>query len=153
MKRLTKAEAFQATETYHQCWSNADVQGMMNLCHPDVELKLNNAAPDGGTLHMVGRLDIAAFLLPILDWASCTNVPLHLTYRDGVVRTQINAQLRHRRTGHTAHGTYRQIVQFHGSKIISLDEFHDVAMMRTFWDLVRGEEKLAGSTDESAEKD
>lgn len=152
MKRLSQTAAIQAVETYHACWSNADVKGMMQLCHPDVELKLNNAAPDGTTLHMVGKLDIAAFLLPILDLAVCTNVPLHPAYRDGAVRTQIEATIMHRRTGHTLQGTYRQIVQFDGPKIIGLDEFHDVAMMRTFWALVRGDEKLARARNEAADR-
>lgn len=142
MKRLSETQAIEVIEDYHVRWSDADVSGMMKLCHQDVVLRLVNAAPDGGTLNFVGKQAITEFLAPISQVTICTNIPLHTRYSDGTARTQVDATVRHKRTGHILRGTYRQLVQFDGREILSFDEFHDMAMMRAFWEMVREDEAI-----------
>lgn len=132
-------------ETYHACWSAADVAGMMDCCHDDFSLYLNSAGPDGGPLRLYGKQDVASFLSPIAEVAESVTVPLVINYRDGVLRTQVDATVRHRATGHTLRSTYRQVIQFYGSKLIASEEFHDVAMMRAFWDMVKSDEAFRSS--------
>jgi ketosteroid isomerase-like protein len=131
-------------EQYHACWSDADVQGMMECCHEDFSLFLNAAGPGGGPIRLFGKPDVSAFLLPIAEVAESKTVPLRLSYRDGVMRTQVDATVRHRATGHTLRCTYRQVIQFYGPKLIASEEFHDAAMMRAFWEMVASDTAFRG---------
>lgn len=142
MRGLPEGQAIEIIEAYHAGWSKADVKGMMELCHRDIELRLFNAAPDGGTLHLSGKSAVTDFLVPISIIASSATVPIRIRYADGVARTQVAASVRHKATGHSVHGTYRQIIRFDGRAILGSDEYHDTSMMRAFWDMVREDEAI-----------
>lgn len=127
-------------DEYHAAWSRGDVTEMMACCHEDVQLLLNSGAPDGGPLQLNGKAELTAFLTPIVSIALCTTVPQFLTYNAGIARTRVAAIVKHIETGHVLSGTYRQIILlFDGPKIMDLNEFHDAAMMKAFWDLVETE--------------
>lgn len=140
MKQLDEVMATAIVEAYHAAWSKQDVAGMLAWCHKDVTLFLNAGAPHGGPLRLYGRAELEVFLSPIVEVAISMTVPISCNFRNGVARTQIEAFIQHRKTGNVLTGTYRQVVLFDGFKILALEEFHDAAKMKAFWDMVRSEE-------------
>lgn len=140
MKRLNEVTAETILEALHAAWSQGDLGRMMTWCHPEITYYLNAGSADGGPLRLHGKDEMRAFLGRILHAATSMTVPLSFSYRDGVGRAQIEAFVQHRRTGNVLSGTYRQVIFFEDYKIVALEEFHDAAKMKTFWDMVRSEE-------------
>ncbi len=127
-------------EAYHASWCVGNISGMMGWCHEDVSFYLNTGSPDGSALRLYGTSELTAFLAPITSMATSMTVPSYVSYRDGVARAHIKAFLRHRKTGHVLHGSFRQVIVFYGHKILGIEEFHDGAKMRAFWEMVRSDE-------------
>ena len=57
-------------------------------------------------------------------------------YRDGIVRTRLVVEIRHRATGHTLTCSLRQILRFDGFRIAEEEDYHDAAKLAAFWRLV-----------------
>ena len=133
---LGEAKARSILKAAHIAWSCGDIDGMLAQYVDDLTYFCNTGAPDGGPLELFGKPDMWAFLEPVLQIAECTTVPISFSYEDGVGRAQIDVVLRHLKTGHTLTGLYRQVVKFDGDKISAVEEFHDAARMRAFWNMV-----------------
>ena len=133
---LDEAKARSILAAAHLAWSCGDLEGMLAFYNDDLTYFCNTGAPDGGPLELFGKADMRAFLEPVLQIAECTTVPITFSYKDGVGRAQIDVVLRHLKTGHTLTGLYRQVVKFAGDKICAVEEFHDAARMRAFWNMV-----------------
>ena len=133
---LDEAKAKSILEAAHTAWSCGDIEGMLSWYHDELTYFCNTGAPDGGPLELFGKADMRAFLEPVLQIAECTTVPIAFSYKDGVGRAHIDVVLRHLKTRHTLTGLYRQVVKFDGCKIVAVEEFHDAARMRAFWNMV-----------------
>lgn len=140
MNDLNEDTARAIVEALHAAWSKGDVDGMLTWCHDDVTHYLNAGAPDGGPLRLFGKTELRSFLRPIVQIAESMTVPTSFTFRDGIGRAQIEAYVQHRKTRNVLSGTFRQFVIFKGFKIAALENYHDAAKMKAFWEMVRSEE-------------
>lgn len=139
MRDATDAFARQIIEDHHAAWSRGDIPAMLSNYHEDAELILNTGGPDGGPLRLMGKGELEAFLTSASSAVASRTKVVHFTFRDGVARTLIQAHVRHKLTGHTLQGTFRQVIQFDGQKILSSHEFHDAALLQAFWKMIEGE--------------
>lgn len=140
MRVLNEVTAETILEAFHAAWSQGDVSRMLWWCHPEITYFMNTGAADGGPMRLHGKSEMQAFLGQILRAATSMTVPLSFSYRDGVGRAQIEAFVQHRGTGNVLSGTYRQVIFFDDFKIVALEEFHDAAKLKVFWEMVRNEE-------------
>ncbi len=143
MALLNEDTARVILEAFHAAWSKGNVEGMLSWCHDDVTNFLNMGAPDGGPLRLFGKAEMRAFLLPVVDVAESVTVPASFTFRDNVGRAQIAAYVQHRKTRNVLSGTFRQVIIFESFKIAAIEEFHDSAKMKAFWEMVAREEHQA----------
>ena len=125
-------------EAAHATWNRQDIESMLDWYHDDLTYFCNTGGSDGDALRPYGKADMRAFLAPVLKVADCVSVPYSFSYQDGIGRAHIEVVLRHRETGHTLQGTYRQLVFFRDFKIQAIEEFHDAARMKAFWAMVHG---------------
>jgi ketosteroid isomerase-like protein len=123
----------------HRAWSEGDVQGVLTHYVDDLVYVCNTGGIDGGALTIEGKAGMAAFLDPVVVVAQSMSVVESFQFHAGIGRARIASFTRHRNTGHTLSGSYRQIVSFRGSRICRLEEFHDAAKMAAFWRLVKSE--------------
>lgn len=143
MRQPDDAFAKSLIDAHHAAWSRGDIAQMLAHCHEDVELVLNTGGPEGGPLRLIGKEELRAFLEAAVAAITSRTIPTHFSFAAGVARTTIHAFVRHRKTGHTLHGTYRQVILFDGDKVISFHEYHDAALMQAFWAMVQSEEAEA----------
>ena len=128
-------------EAAHAAWNRQDIEAMLDWYADDLTYFCNTGGSDGDALRLYGKADMRAFLEPVLKVADCISVPCSFTYRDGIGRAHIEVVLRHRETGHTLQGTYRQLLFYRDFRISAVEEFHDAARMKAFWAMVQGSSK------------
>lgn len=126
----------------HAAWSKGDIDGVLAHYVDDLVYWCNTCGRDGSPLTIVGKADFRAFLEPIARIAESMSVPELFRFEDGVARAQVECYIKHRQTGLSLSGSYRQLAMFRGSQICRLEEFHDAAKMAAFWRLVAGETSL-----------
>jgi ketosteroid isomerase-like protein len=120
----------------HRAWSDGDLGRLLGLYTEDIDYLCNTVDPDGPPLKLRGRESMEAFLSPIVAVSECLSVTDGFQYHAGIARVRIACSIKHKQTGHSVSGTYRQIVMFRNSQICRLEEFHDAAKMAAFWRLV-----------------
>lgn len=128
---------------FHAAWSKGNVEGMLSWCHDDVTHYLNAGVPDGGPSSLFGKAELRSFFTRAASICESATVPISFTFRDGIGRAQIEADMTHRNTRNVLSGTFRQFVIFKGFKIAALEDYHDAARMKAFWYMVRSEELQA----------
>ena len=133
--------AISIVEAYHACWSRGDVAGMMSWCTESYILYLSSGTPNGDPLTLHGKTAVSDFLTPIAAVTESSTQPYSYRFNDGVLRTQVQASVTHRASGHKLTSNYRQVLAFSGFKISSSEEFHDDAMIRAFWTMVKNSTK------------
>lgn len=135
---LNELTARAILEAAHAAWSKQDVEAMLTWYHDDLSYYCNMGGSDGNALRLFGKSDMRAFLEPVIKVADCISVPISFSYQNGMGRAQVEVIIRHRESGNVLNGTYRQILLFEDYKIKALEEFHDAARMRAFWEMVQG---------------
>jgi ketosteroid isomerase-like protein len=136
---LTEAIAREVLDSAHAAWSNADIEGVLSCYVDDLTFWCNSGGPDGGALLITGKANLRAFLQSIVDVAESVSVSEYFRLADGIGRAKIECYIRHRKTGHTMAGSYRQLVSYRDSRILQISEYHDAARMAAFWRLIAGE--------------
>ena len=126
---------------FHAACSKGNVDGALSWCHDDVTQYLNAAIPDAGPVSLFGKAELRSFLTQAVHLCESATVPTSFTFREGVGRAQIEANVMHRKTRNALSGTFRQFVIFKGFKIAALEDYHDAAKTKAFWDMVRSEEQ------------
>lgn len=116
---------------------------MLRLYDEDVIYWCNAGGPRRKPLMIVGKPVFRNFLESVADVAESVCVTEYFRLIGGVGRTKIDAYMRHKQTGHTLVGSYRQVVTFRDRKILRLDEYHDAAKMVAFWRIIAGETPVA----------
>ena len=120
----------------HAAWSRGDVEGVLDQYVDDLTYWCNTGGPDGGPLIIVGKDGLREMLNSIVAVAESVSVSEYFRFIDGTGRAKIECYIRHKTTGHTMVGSYRQVVTYRGGRISRTDEFHDAARMATFWRMI-----------------
>jgi len=136
---LDEFRARDILDAAHAAWSRGDVEGVLSQYVDDLTYWSNTGAPDGAPLTIVGKMALRAFLESIAEVADSGSVSEYFRLGDGLGRAKIECFIRHKQTGHTLVGSYRQVITFRGDKILRVDEYHDAAKMAAFWRLIAGE--------------
>ncbi|MCC7253667.1 hypothetical protein [Hyphomicrobium sp.] len=145
MKKLDQYMARSLLEATHAAWCTGEIERLLSNYVDDCVYWCNAGSLDGSPFIVEGKQPFRAFLQSITAVAESASVIEHFQFEDGVGRAQIEAYIRHRRTGHVLAGTYRQIVTYRGRKIAKSEEYHDAAKMAAFWRLVTSDEKAENS--------
>ena len=93
----------------------------------------------GGPLTIHGKQAFRDRFAPILAAVDSTTTVDGFHFQNGVARVRLSAFARHRNTGHTLTGSFRQLVCFRGFQIWTVPDFHDAAKTRAFWQMVRSD--------------
>lgn len=136
---LNENTAKAVLDAAHAAWSSADIERLLGWYAEDLTYICNTGGPNGEPLTILGREGMRAFLAPVIGVAESMSVVDSFHYADGVGRARVSTFIRHKKTGHTLSGSYRQLVTFGGDRICRLEEFHDAAKMAAFWRLVTNE--------------
>lgn len=142
MKKLDAHTAREIVDGAHNAWCRGDIERILSYYADDVTYWCNAGSLDGIPYIVEGKAAYRTFLRSILSVAESATATEHFTFENGVARAKVEAYIRHRRTGLTLSGSYRQIITFRGRKILRLDEFHDAAKMAAFWRMVTSEEMV-----------
>jgi ketosteroid isomerase-like protein len=126
----------------HAAWSNGDIDRVLVHYVDDLTYWCNSGGPNGAPLTIVGKSAFRAFLAPIAAAAESVSVAEYFRFEDGAGRAQIECYIKHKQTGLSLSGSYRQVVMFAGGRICRVCEYHDAAKMAAFWRLVAGEMSL-----------
>lgn len=130
----------------HEAWSAGDLDRMFAHYNPDVVYTCNTIVGDGFPQQICGRDGMREFLMPMLDQLECLTVVEAFHYSDDTARAMVAVWLKHFSTGIELSGQFRQVYRFDENyKIVSLEEFHDAAKLRAFWQLVHQTEAAARS--------
>ncbi len=151
LKRMTIDEhrARLILNSAHAAWSRGDVEGVLNQYTDDLTYWSNTGAPDGGPLVILGKDGLREMLNSIVAVAESVSVAEYFRFIDGVGRAKIECYIRHKITGHTMVGSYRQVVTYRGDRISRTDEFHDAARMATFWRMIMGDAEIEKALSDS----
>jgi ketosteroid isomerase-like protein len=136
---LDERRAREILDIAHAAWSRGDIEGVLAQYVDDLTYWCNTGGPDGTPLTISSKDGLRAFLASIAAAAESVSVVDHFRLQDGVGRASVEGYIRHKDTGHTLTGTYRQVVTYHEDKIVRLEEYHDAAKMAAFWRLIVGE--------------
>ena len=123
----------------HAAWSRGDVEGVLAHYIDDLTYYCNTGAPDGGPLLVSGKQGLRRMLQSIVGVAESVSVPEYFRFAEGSGRATIECYIRHKTTGHTLVGSYRQVITYRGDRIERLEEFHDAAKMMAFWQMITAE--------------
>lgn len=127
-------------EAAHDAWCKGEIERLLGHYVDDCTYWCNAGTLDGSPFIVEGKQPYRTFLRSIASVAESGSVIEHFQFEDGVGRAQVEAYIRHRRTGHVLSGTYRQIVTYRGRKIARCEEYHDAAKMAAFWRMVTSDE-------------
>jgi ketosteroid isomerase-like protein len=140
LKKLDVHSAREVVDSAHNAWSRGDIELLLSNYVDDLTYWCNAGSLDGVPYIVEGKPAYRTFLRSIASVAESASATEQFTFEDGIARVRVEAYIRHRRTGHTLSGSYRQIFHFRGRKILRLEEFHDAAKMAAFWRMVTSDE-------------
>ncbi|MGE0023588.1 MAG: nuclear transport factor 2 family protein [Hyphomicrobium sp.] len=146
MKKLDEYMARSLIEASHDAWCKGEVERLLGYYADDCTYWCNAGSLAGTPFIVEGKQAYRTFLRSISSVAESASVIEHFQFVDGVGRAQVEAYIRHRRTGHVLAGSYRQIVTYRGRKIVRCEEYHDAAKMAAFWRLVTCDEPAVNET-------
>jgi ketosteroid isomerase-like protein len=145
---LDKHIARLVLDNAHQAWCKGDLAGLL-ACYVDDLVYQCNVGPAGKPLTINGKAELAAMLGPVMEVADSKSVIDYFRLEDGVGRARVSSFVRHRSTGLTISGIYRQVVEYRGCLICRLEEFHDAARLAAFWRMVAAESDVAAMSEEA----
>jgi ketosteroid isomerase-like protein len=129
-----QASPEEIVEAYYRSHVLGDIAASLAYLHDDVRIAQHFNDPalpfSGETL---GKPAAETRLRMILaDWHFIEVTPTYTAVGSDEVRSLCPFVVMHRRTGETFEGTFRHVWKFCDGRIIALDEFIDVARLKSF---------------------
>jgi ketosteroid isomerase-like protein len=128
---VTAARARQLLYTAHDAWNRRDIDALIDLYVDDLTYYSNFGSADGGPFTLAGKAALRTFVMPIAQ-LECLSVPERFRFEDGQGHASAEFYMRHRSSGLTHSGVYRQIVSYRDDKILRLEEYHDAPALAAF---------------------
>lgn len=141
---MRRDQAKDILEDAHTLWAKGDLEGVLAHYVDDCIYRSSTGGLEGVPLRVEGKAAYRAYLRPIMDANETVSSVIDFSYSTGLARARIAIFIRHRETGHKITTTYRQIVTFRENQISSIDEYHDVARLSTFWRMAN-QDSMAGT--------
>ncbi len=120
-------------------WSRGDVEGVLAQYVDDLTFSSNVGGADGQPLVIVGKPAFRPFIQGMAESMDSASVLEHFRFANGIGHARVEYYVRDRRTKHALSGAFRQVTAFRNGKILRAEQFHDAALMATFWRLVAHE--------------
>lgn len=138
---FSEEDAREIIDKAHATWSSRKVDELLTLYDDDLTYWCNVGGPDGGPHILRGKQEFKAALDAFLVSVDCVSMVQSFVLHDPfslnpVGKATVYHRVVHVPTKNVLEGTFRQIVTFRRGKILRLDEFHDEARMKAFWQLV-----------------
>lgn len=138
---LSETNARSLLDAVHAAWSRRDLDALLSLYDDDLTYWCNVGGADGGPHVLQGKAEfrtaLERFLINAEAVSKVLSFVLHDPYSNHPVgKASIHHRVVHVPSGHVLDGTFRQIVTFRSGKVLRLDEYHDEARMKAFWQLV-----------------
>lgn len=140
LRKLDECTARNLLNATHDAWCKGEIERLLSYYADDCVYWCNAGSLDGSPFVVEGKQALRTFLWSIASVAESHSVIDNFHLDDGIARANVEAYIRHRRTGYVLAGSYRQIVTYRGRKIARSEEYHDAAKMAAFWRLVTSEE-------------
>lgn len=141
MKKLDAQAAQDVLTAAHDAWNEGDIERCLAQYADDLTYWCNAGSLDGVPYVIEGKQSYRTFLMSITAVADSEARLERFQFEDGVLRGQIKASIRHRRTGLVLAGSYRMIATYRGRKIARIEEYHDAAKMAAFWRMVTSDDE------------
>lgn len=126
-------------EKCYQAWAAREIDGTLEQMADDCIYRLHvpiDVLPYGG-VHL-GKTAIAGCLATILDdYDFLAYAVDNLTVVGEIGRAQVVYYFRHLESGQQIDGRFRHVWRVRDGKVVEIDEFHDVPLLRAFVDMVR----------------
>jgi ketosteroid isomerase-like protein len=133
--KLDAIAALALVESAHEAWANGDVDKMLDSYVDDM-VSITNMGPDGVPMTIEGKAAFRAVFEPVMGIIDSKTFISDFQFLGATARIRFQTYLRHRVTGLELTSTYREICTFRDDKIWKIEDFHDAALMSTFWKLV-----------------
>ena len=130
-------------EAAHVAWNAGSLEGVLDKYVDDLVYISNAEGENGGPLTIYGKEAFRHRFAPVLAAVESKTAIEGFHFQDGLARVRLSTFVRHRTTGHVLTGSFRQLMHFRQLQICKLEDIHDAAKMRAFWQLVQLE--MAGS--------
>jgi ketosteroid isomerase-like protein len=133
-----RAQVRNIIEALYASWAAKDLDAVLDCFSEDAVFDLHlpaDIAPFAGESR--GKEILAQRLLQITEAFDFISYrPVLITQRDHAFHAQVHYRFRHKESGHELEGSMRHVGQMTGDKVSRLDEFHDEARVRAFFELV-----------------
>ncbi len=127
----------------YEAWSVRDVPGILELLGETCTYTLHVPVEvlEFGGQH-TGKAAIGGCLEAMLvEFSYLAFAVDRLVVRDDIVRAQVVYYCNHNESGHCLNGRFRHVWQVVNGRVVSLDEYHDVPMLKSFLEMVTGMRK------------
>ncbi|MFT3731646.1 MAG: nuclear transport factor 2 family protein [Hyphomicrobium sp.] len=123
-------------ESAQEAWNSGSVEGVLDKYVDDIVYTTNTGGPNGESLTIRGKENVRLRFQKAMEVIDSRSHLESARWENGLVRTRLTAELRHRATGHCLQLSLRQVLRFRGFRIAEMQDFHDAAKLAAFWRLI-----------------
>jgi hypothetical protein len=117
---ISKAKAQEALFGIHDAWNVRDIERFLSFCVDDLAYWIN-VGPGGG--HILFGKDQVAQRLRTWDSIESRSVPRDSTFKDGVIRANIEFSMKNLSSGQSFVSVLRQVLMFRDEKICRMEQY------------------------------
>jgi ketosteroid isomerase-like protein len=117
---ISKAKAQEALFGIHAAWNARDIERFLSFCVDDLAYWIN-VGPRGGLI-LFGK-DQVSQRLKTWDNVESLSVPRDFTFKDGVIRANIEFSMTNLATGQSFVSGLRQVLMFRDEKICRMEQY------------------------------
>jgi ketosteroid isomerase-like protein len=135
MRETSEQKNEQVLRALHAAWSRARLDEAAK-CVTDDLIYWSNIGNADEPLILTGKQAFQGLMETIVAHYECSSTVRELTWREGRAHARIAHTIRHKESGHTLRGMFRQIADFRDSRIERIEEYYDAAKLQAFRRLV-----------------
>jgi ketosteroid isomerase-like protein len=117
---ISKAKAQEALFGIHDAWNARDIERFLSFCVDDLAYWIN-VGPGGGLI-LFGKDQIGERLRG-WDGVESTSVPRDFTFKDGIIRANVEFSMKNLESGQSFVSDVRQVLMFRGEKICRMEQY------------------------------
>ena len=135
MRETSEQRNEEVLRALHTAWGRGLLDEVAQCVTDDLTYWSNIGNADE-PLILIGKEAFQGFMQSITAKYDCSSSVRELTWREGRAHARIAHTVRHRESGHTLRGTFRQIADFRDGRIERIEEYYDAAKLQAFRRLV-----------------
>lgn len=123
-------------ESAQESWNSGSIEGVLAKYADDIIYTTNTGGPNGESSTFHGKEDVRRRYLGAMALIESQSRIEYVRWDNGLVRTRLVANIRHRETDIALTVRLRQLIRFRGFLIAEIQDFHDAAKLAAFWRFV-----------------